>query len=397
TLGFYRTEINQYRKSAFNPENRSVERLGFDQNPHFFLSQFFSLEGNWESVSWQADIWGQAEQTKGKKWEGDFKINQMFVQMDLWENWVLLAGRSIQRWGTGYAYNPTDMLAPEKELRDPDNAEKRAVGNDMVKLEYFDQSFSLAMCIFTQLRFRSGIRGDEGNLALRLYKNLWDVDLSLVALFNSREHPVWGLNFAYVLGERLEIHGELSAQKGSYQSYHPLIENPYSFYLTDPFLMLKKNDHTFYLKYLLGFQYTFGRNILWVAEYYHQDTGYTQTEWSRAVDYVHYLNDQRNTAFKDLAEINLLWALKVFSSKGTMKDYLMNHCEIPIQDRIQLSATVLTNLHDLSSIFIPQVNYQIQKHFTFYARSFIFLGDRETEYGEFFNSFTFESGLRLHL
>lgn len=397
TLGFYRTEINQYRNSVFNLENRSVELLALDQNPHFFLSQFLSLQGRWKAISWQADIWGELKQIKGEGWKGDLKINQIFLQMDLWDNWVLIAGRSLQRWGTGYAFNPTDVLAPEKELRDPDNTEKRAAGNDMVKIEYFGQSFSIATCLFSQLRYRSGLRADEGNLAVRFYKNLWDADFSLIVLFNSREYPVWGTNFAYVFGERMEIHGELSAQKGSYKLYHPLIEDPYTFYLTDPYTKLKKKDHNFYFKYLLGFQYTFGRNILWVAEYYHQDPGYSQKEWSRVIDYVHYLNDQRNSSFKDLAEVNLLWALKVYSSKGAMRDYLMNHWEIPIEDGIQFSATVLTNMNDISSVFIPQVICRLQKHFTFYARSFIFLGDRETEYGEFFSSLTLESGLRIEL
>jgi len=396
TLGFYRTEINQYRKSIFNLENRIVEQLGFDQNPHFFLSQFFSLQASWNSISWQADIRGEVKQMNGEGWKGDLKINQMFLQLDLGENWVLVAGRSLQRWGTGYAFNPTDMLAPEKELRDPDNTEKRAAGNDMLKLEYFSHTFSLAMCFFSRLSFNSGIKADKGNLAFRLYKNLWDADLSFMALFNSKEHPNWGMNFAYVFGERLEIHGEFSVQKGNYQLYHPIIKNPVTLYQQDPFLRLREND-TINCKYLLGFQYTFDKNILWIAEYYHQDQGYSQNEWNRIIGYVHYLNDQRNTWYRELVEMNLLWTLKVYTSKGTMRDYCMNHWEIPIKDRINLSTTVLTNLVDFSSVFIPQVVCRIQKHFTFYARSFIFLGDIETEYGEFFNSFTFESGLRLEL
>lgn len=397
TLGFYRTEISQYRKSVFNPENRSVELLDLNQNLHFFLSQFLSLQGHWKSVSWQTDIWGEGMQKKEQGWKGNLKIKQMFIQLDLWENWILLAGRSIQRWGTGYAFNPTDVLAPEKELRDPDNAEKRAAGNDMVKMEYFSQSFSLAVCCFSQIRFQSGIRADEINLAFRLYNNLWDVDFSLLTLFNSRERPVWGINFAYVLGERMEIHGEFSAQKGSYRFYHPLIKNSLTLYLEEPYVMLKKNDKTFYFEYLLGFQYTFSGNILWVIEYYHQDQGYTHKEWNHVMNYVHYLNGQRNTLYKDLAEVNLLWTLNVYSTKGAMRDYCMNHYEIPIKDKIHLDTTVLTNLVDFSSVFIPQVSYRLEKHFTFYARSFIFLGDRETEYGEFFNSFTFESGLRFVL
>jgi hypothetical protein len=396
TLGFYWTEYNQYRNSTFNPENRSVELLELYQGPNLYFSQYLGLQGHSKSIFWQADIWGQVKHMRGVGWEGDFKINQMFVQMDLWDNWVIIAGRSLQRWGTGYAFNPTDVLAPEKELRDPDNTEKRAVGNDMFKLEYFGGTFSLALCMFYQLRFHSGLRVDEGNLAFRLYKNLWDADLSVIALFNSREHPLWGMNFAYVIGERLEIHSEISAQKGGYQYYHSILKDPITLYREDPFVRIRENE-PFNCKYLLGFQYTFSKNILWVAEYYHQDQGYSQKEWNRVIDYLHYLNDQRNTTLQDLAEANLLWALKVYSSKGTMRDYCMNHWDFPIKDRIHLTATVLTNMHDFSSIFIPQVNCRLEKHFTFYARSFIFWGNKETEFGEFFGSFSFESGFRFEL
>lgn len=397
TVGFYRAEYNQYRDSAFNPGNRSVELLNLHPGPHLFFSQYLSLQGYWKTVSWQVDIWGQAKLTRKEDWGGTLKINQLFVQMDLWDNWVFIAGRSLQRWGTGYAFNPTDVLAPEKELRDPDNTEKRAVGNDMLKLEYFGENFSFALCCFTQLRFSSRFKIEDGNLAFRLYKNLWDADFSIIALFKRREHPVLGINYAYVIGEKMEIHGEFSAQRGSNHFYHPLIEDPITLYQKDPFMRLKKKNDTIMCKYLLGFQYTFFKNILWIMEYYHQDQGYSQNEWHRTIDYVHYLDELRDTPLRDLAEVNILWALKVYSSKGTMRDYCLNHLEIPLEKRIHLSATVLTNMADFSSLFIPQLKFRLEKHFTFYARSFIFLGKRETEFGEFFNSYTFEAGLRFEL
>ena len=112
----------------------------------------------------------------------------------------------------------------------------------MVKLEYFGENFSLAVCGVSELRIDHGFKADEKNVAIRLYKNILDIDFSLIALFNSEQHPFWGINFAGILGDRLEVHGECCLQKGSYNYYHPAAEGSKDLYMEDPLAMSKKKE-----------------------------------------------------------------------------------------------------------------------------------------------------------
>jgi hypothetical protein len=395
TFGFYKATYQSYRSNLFNPKNRSVEFLGYRKGPDYSFSQYLSLQADFLSLQWQIDVMGKGEYTD--RWENDLEVKQFFFQRDLLENWILVAGRSIQRWGTGYAFNPTDVVAPEKELSDPDNTEKRAAGNDMVKLEYFGETYSVALCYLTKVDIGSKIRTEGSRLAFRYYKSLWDVDLSFISLFNKEEPPIWGLNFSSVIGERLEIHGEVSTQRGSYHRYHRAVREEEILYMEDPSTDFKRNDHRFYNQTLMGFQYTFPENILWVAEVYHQDQGYTKDEWDRMMGYLHFLNAQLDTPLEDLAEGNLLWCLNVFSPKGAMRDYLMNYLDIPIHENVELRTTWLINIHDFSQVFIPEIKITLGNRFTFYSRSFIFQGRDETEFGELFESYATEGGVRFRL
>ena len=141
---------------------------------------------------------------------------------------------------------PTDVVASQKELSNPDNVEKRVPGNDLVKIEYFGENYSAAVVCLTNLIFNKNIKLTETRLAFRFYKNFRGLDISLVSLFNENETPIWGGNFSFVIGDRLEIHGEVSAQKGSYQNYHQAIDDPNTFYTEYPLPQLKKNTNRYF-------------------------------------------------------------------------------------------------------------------------------------------------------
>ena len=365
------------------------------RGPHFRFSQYLSLQAEGMSMSWQSDFLGELAHEDRDSWQSDFSVNQFYLQKDFSDNWIFIAGRSIQRWGTGFVFNPTDVVAPKKELSDPENREKRAVGNDMFQMEYFGESFSLAVCFLTRLETGSTIKTKDPRLAFRIYKNIWDIDMSFVALLTGKEAPLLGFNFSGVIGDRLEIHGEISIQKGSYRKYHPAANGAFPLYAADPLKEYKRKEQKFYNQYLVGFQYTFPGNVLWVAEYYHRDHGYSREEWRRIIAYANFLNIQKEAQSKVLAEGNLLWLLNVYSPQGAMKDYLMNHINFPLSAKWHLQSTCLLNLADLSLVCIPEIVFQAGSCFTFYARSFIFQGRKETEFGEFIQSYSFETGLRF--
>ena len=166
-------------------------------------------------------------------------------------------------------------------------------------------------------------------------------------------------------------------------------------YEADPFQVLKQKDNRLYSQYLVGLQYTFPGNILWIIEYFHQDQGYHLQEWQDFMQYIHFLNTELNSHQKIQALGNLLWSLQILSPKGAMQDYLMNHLNIPICRNITFKSTWLINLNDGSTITIPELEIQIGNHFTFYGRSYIFQGTCESEFGALFMDYSIEGGCRL--
>jgi hypothetical protein len=48
-------------------------------------------------------------------------------------------------------------------------------------------------------------------------------------------------------------------------------------------------------------------------------------------------------------------------------------------------------------VIIPQIDFTLKNSFTFYARSFIFQEKKDTEFGELFQSYSIEGGIRFSL
>lgn len=395
SLGICRISTYEYRYGLFNPDGRTVRALGWKKWPHGSFSQFLSMQGHWKATSWQIDIMGTAHLDSRE--DNEVRIHQLYFERDFLSSGILVFGRAIQRWGTGYAFNPTDVVAPSKEISDPENNEKRLVGNDILKIEFFGGSYSLAACALSRITFDDGLHFADPRLALRFYWNVGGVDLSWIAAFQKKHTPIWGWNFSFVLGDNWEFHGEFAVQKNSRRVYHPSIEEPFQLYTHDPMSRLKQTDNKNYSRILLGFQATFPGNVFLVSEFYHQDDGYKKDEWNRLMDYAAFLNEQVVTSYAEAAEGNLLWALQAFSSQGARQNYWMNRIDFPINLDFHLVLTSLFCVDDGSSVVIPEVNVRFENAFTFYARSTIFQGDGRSEYGALVQSRVIEGGLRIRL
>jgi len=399
--GAARTWVSSFRESLFNPGNQAVEFLGWRRGPLASLAATAEIEADALSLHWRLDLQGSAAQDETGAWRRELRIGQLFVQKDLSESWVLAAGRSIQRWGTGYVFNPTDVAAPERELGDPDNTERRAVGLDMIKLERFSAKSSLAFCLLARMETRGRWRLTSPRLAIRFYKNVWDTDLSLVALFSREETPVVGLNASRVFGERLEIHGEFAVQKNSYRPYHAVLAESRPVSGGGSFLDFRNDDGRLYVQGLLGFQYTFPGGILWVAEYYHRGQGYSLSEWRTLIVHIRGLNDEMSVPGggpeSGAALQGILTGLAAYSPKGTLRDYLVNYLQNQGTGAVEWRIGWLLNLADLGGVWFPEFRLAFRNGFTFFLRSYIFLGRGASEFGAFPRSRILEGGLRFRL
>jgi len=391
--GFFRVAFPSYRESVFNPGNEAVRTLGLTGGAHWAFSQFAGLTFKALSLEWRVEASLQAAKSPGGRWGTDLTFHQVFVQKDFGGGFSVLAGRSIQRWGTGYAFNPTDFAAPAKELNDPENREQRQVGRDLVKIEYFGDSYSIAVCGLAPAAEGSG----GWRPALRVYANIGHVDLTGVVLARLGKSWLWGGSFAVTIGSGLELHGEVALQKGSDEAYHPAAWGARALYEADPVGPWKSGDGTTYVQGLLGFHYTFPGNVFWVSEYYHRGQGYSASQWDGVLGYLDELDGRLGLAPAEILLANRMWCLKVFSANGAMRNYWMNHVRAPAAKKGAWSVTHLLNLADGGSVIIPEASWTIGGRFTFYGKSYIFLGDGRSEFGSFFQSSALEAGLRVIL
>ena len=391
TYGFYRARFSRTRATLFNPNGIATAFLDEPQTSWHF-SQLLDVRMRWLTLDWKLAVMEEIEVNGSVGDRLDFK--ECFFQRSIFKNGLFVIGRSIQRWGTGYAFNPTDAVAPEKTLSDPENTEQSAAGNDMASVEFFWENSSLACCYLTRLHLGSTWRKEGSRLALRYYRNVLNFDLSFIARFHEDRSPLWGFNFSTVMGERIEIHGEIGLENTRSRPVHRVVRDGVMLYTSDPFVRPPEDADRVFVSLLFGFQATLPGNILWISEYFHQDQGYSKREWKDVIAQAAFQNALLGTVAGELAEANVLWSLNVFASGGAMRDYLMQHIETTQMRRLVFRATCLINVNDGSTIFIPEIRGRLNEQLILYSRGQFFFGAENTEFGAMFQASILEGGIR---
>ncbi|MCK5148498.1 hypothetical protein KAR48_17200 [bacterium] len=371
-LGRYNTTT--YKESLFNPDGMAVEYL----NPAASTlrwSQMLSWQGYYGKLGARARY--RAELNDYPGWTLKGHLQEAALDFEL-GNIMLTAGRSILRWGTGYAFNPTDFVAPIKLLSDPENRDGTASGRDLCKLEYFNEKYSIALCAVLPAVGTWSSRLRHPATVFRFYTNFAGVDISILGRFAESLRPTWGINGAYVLGERLELHGELR-----YSTQRELVD----------FTLHKREE----LTAVAGFQITLPGSILLIGEYFHQHRGLTTSEWNRLIDGVEKAGNEWYLSPSLQNQGAVLQSLRIYEKGRAMRDYCFLHGQLPEFHGLSFRGTVFLNLQDAGRLLIPEIGYNAGNHLAFYCRGIIFQGRTGSEYGEMFHSYSIEGGVRFHI
>lgn len=155
-------------------------------------------------------------------------VGEAFVQFAPAPWLDITAGRVIEKWGTGYAWNPTAFISPRKNPSDPGDRRSAYRGLDMVRADVFVRGTSVSLYAL-----------EGGTYAARVYRLVAGTDISLHL---TRERQ--GISLSRVFGDALELHGEASRRHA-----------------------------------LAGGQYTFRNNVNVVVEVYHGGDGLSAAAW----------------------------------------------------------------------------------------------------------------------
>ena len=67
----------------------------------------------------------------------DFSVRELALDISLGEAFDLVAGKKILKWGTGYAFNPTGVVEPQRSPSDPSDRVNQNGGRNLVSLTAF--------------------------------------------------------------------------------------------------------------------------------------------------------------------------------------------------------------------------------------------------------------------
>jgi hypothetical protein len=184
------------------------------------------LDASPESRKWKVHLKLRADASDRAGDSGS--VGEAFVQFAPAPWLDITAGRVIEKWGTGYAWNPTAFIGPRKNPSDPGDRRSAYRGLDMVRADALIRGTSVSVYAL-----------EGGTVAARVYRLVAGTDVSL-HLTRDRQ----GISVSRVFGDALELHGEVSQRHA-----------------------------------LAGGQYTFRNNVNVVLEVYHGGDGLSAAEW----------------------------------------------------------------------------------------------------------------------
>lgn len=335
----------------------------------------------------------------------DFSVRELALDASLGESLDLVVGKKILKWGTGYAFNPTGVVEPQRSPSDPSDRLNQNDGRNLVSLTAFLGKTSLTAVFLNDARYaNSSFRWGTSELALRAYAFLGGLDISLIGHYREGDRLEAGANGSYVIGENLELHGEILGKKGSSGLYHPIItsDDPRQEFDAYPYVALYAGSGRMFFKTLIGGQYTLDNGVNIALEYYHNDEGLSPREWQRWMNFVKFQDAVIRGAVPAVPELvaasrmNLLWSLLTLSTRGTMRDYLFARGAYA-DDTWGCEVICFMNAYDRSVVAMPTLTWKASAYVSLYARYAVYAGRDGSEFGSLFmtDSITLGAGVQL--
>ncbi len=304
------------------------------------------------------------------EWQRDatsrFEVSELSFKYSV-ASWLdFRIGRKIERWGTGYAWNPTGVVNPPKNPADPTDRRNMFRGVDMAAADVFIKGWDITLMGVPEIDWtgKSGRHLLSSGWAARAYRLIKGTDVALTAsggngLPNSR-----GLSLARVFGNALELHGEAA-------------------YLSDSVRLLPRSGNLALVRrphaeVLLGGQYTFRNNVNVVGEFYHTGQGLSGREW---LDFRSFAGSAY-TRLQQGDVMPLMTSNSGFTPLQMSKNYTFLRVLWPIRlNKLEMETIVINSLRDGSALVRPGIRWKIATNWSLYCIYSEFIGNAQTEFG----------------
>jgi hypothetical protein len=264
----------------------------------------------------------------------------------------LYIGKQKIAWGTGYAWNPTDIW----NIKSPLDATAPSLGVNAVRAEIpLGRLGQIAGLV------KPGMDVKHTSGGLRIKQNIKGFDLSLCgAKIMTHDRHLLGLPKKLMLG--MDMAGQIPAEIGVWA------EVAYNNMVYDT---MKYTDFdSAFLELDAGMDYTFSNGLYVMLEYYFNGKGKGQ-----ATDY-----DLETLIYMMSGEIS-----------GMGRNYLFTGTRMDFLELFTGSLFIISNLDDKSLGIMPSVDYDFTDGISLNLGATAFVGDEEeSEYGAFYSSLFFK-------
>jgi hypothetical protein len=334
-----------------------------------------------ESKSWKlrAKLRGAGDWNKG--FNSRMDIGEFYGSVSL-TSWLdLQAGRKIEKWGTGYAWNPTGVVNPRKSPADPTDRRSAYRGVDMAGVDLFVRDWNVTLLAVPEIDWngRSDNTLTAAGWAARAYRFAYGADLSFSASGGGYLPNSLGGSVAGVIGDALELHFEVAYFNDSLR------------YLPQPggFAPVRRK----HVDLLLGTNYTFPHNLNLIVEYFHTGRGLTSSEWGIFRDNVR----RGQVEMRQGNPIPLLYCNRHYALLEMGNNYTFGRLFWPVRfNKVEVELVALTSLRDGSTLLRPGVYWKIHPNWTLYALQSEFAGGPSTEFGHLQIRRVTDFGVRFH-
>jgi hypothetical protein len=316
--------------------------------------------------------------------------SELYVSISPRPSLNVLVGKKRITWGSGFAFNPTDVINPPKDPTDPNF---QRAGNWVARIESPFEKFTITglfapQALYTQsgipyafLRYpdyppAQGAEARDGAshylLAARLYMLLFDADVNLIYYFSNRYQDGFenksriGLSFSRYFITDYELHAEALLSRGSPRSFpdHECAVGTVSCDLTAAFAPTKLAAKGPYPRVIVGSRRQFSDESLLSLEYYYQGDGYADREFADALALLAAAKAAGATASSGQAPSGNALPQR-FAFDPLRRHYLIASYSKPrMRDDWTVGAVLVAGLRDLSGLLSPSVAWSARQWLT---------------------------------
>lgn len=339
-------------------------------------------EVTWQEGSLKAFLRANlSESYEDSEWEDEFTLMEGSVSWQVNPKVYVSMGKTLVRWGKGYAWNPVNFAGRDKNPSDPDLAlEGYWMGLGDVVFSFPGALRTLAVTAVA-IPVENGLNEDFGgedelNWAGKVYLLLHDTDIDFMALSEGSRSSRFGVDLSRNITSSFEVHGEWAMVDDFVK---PVIASDGS----------RSNEQFDAESYLLGIRYLAPTETTFILEYYHNGQGYTEGETGDFYDLIDAATDPQLAALRDT------------SRSYQRPNYMRNYFYLRASQKepfgwlyINPALTSVVNLDDGSYNVIPEIAYTGVTNLDLRFRLNVLSGNDGTEYGEKQNDWKAEVRVR---